>query len=358
MNFAIPNTKEQLIHYLVHNVSLGTYDKKFLNNIYENNKPLTTNQNELLDKITLRYNKQLSKKNLRALDLINLPWTRPLVISSPEFTEAHLYIKEDILFIRTPYKKDYILKLKENTYPITWDRNKRVWHTEYCTEILKYVIEETEKHFSQINYCNEIKEIIDYLYEFEKFKYWDPTLVYINNRHYLVACNEHIYKAVEDYLEKITPYTLTKLVRHGITIDNSVLKVLNEDDPSLINFSTQFHPTIEADDIQNLVRNLKYIECDLILLTNSHYFSKLLTVECTRFFEDNGITVIPMNRTLSYDTSEFKDIIKNYKCAVFLSNQMVLHTTSYDSVVNIVDKLCHIVNSKPIKIKTQYHVDI
>jgi hypothetical protein len=40
-----PTTKEQLIHYLVNHISLGTYDKKFLSNVYEINKPLTTNQN-------------------------------------------------------------------------------------------------------------------------------------------------------------------------------------------------------------------------------------------------------------------------------------------------------------------------
>ena len=54
-----PTTKEQLIHYLLHNVSLGTYDNRFLTNIETNfigaGKPVTSNQSDLLTKITFRY---------------------------------------------------------------------------------------------------------------------------------------------------------------------------------------------------------------------------------------------------------------------------------------------------------------
>ena len=151
MKILTPTTKEQLIHYLVQNISLGTYDKKFLTNVYENNKPLTTNQNELLDKIVLRYSRQFAKKKLIATDLINLPWTRPLIISSSEFTDANIYTVDDKIYIRTPYKKDYILKLKEFNYPIIWDRDKRVWHTDYCAETLKFIIHHTENNFNVIN---------------------------------------------------------------------------------------------------------------------------------------------------------------------------------------------------------------
>ena len=358
MNIAKPVTKEQLIHYLITNISLGTYDKKFITNIYENNKPLTTNQNELLDKITLRYTKQLSKKNLRALDLINLPWTKPLIISSPEFTEAHIYIKEDMLYIRTPYKKDYIVKLKESNYPITWDRNKRVWYTEYCIDILKFIINTTEEHFSEINYCNEIKETIDYLCEFETCKYWDPTLVYINNRHYIVGCNEYVYNVVERFLEKLTPYNLTKLIRYGIKIDDSIIQVLDCDNASYINFSMQIHPALEADDIHNLCNHLRYINCNILLLQNTSYFSQFQKVEVERYFEDNGIELIYLNRGQHHPILEDKTLLDD-KCIVLLTNQIYSHSL-FDSYLNI-DKVCHVLSSKPIPktvTKPQYQINI
>ncbi len=50
-----PKTKEQVIYFLISNISLGTYDKRFLSNLESMNvvakKPLTTNQATLFEKI-------------------------------------------------------------------------------------------------------------------------------------------------------------------------------------------------------------------------------------------------------------------------------------------------------------------
>ena len=341
-----PTTKEQLIHYLVHHISLGTYDKKFLNNIYENNKPLTTNQNELLDKIVLRYNRQFAKKELVATDLINLPWTRPLIVSSPEFTEAHVFTEGETLLIRTPYKKDYILKLKESRFPIVWNRDTRIWYTDYCAEALKYVIENTENHFSSVNYSKDIQETINYLAEYENYKYWDPTLVHLNGMYYLMAANEHLYHVVEDLLKDVTPYALTKLARYGVNIDDSVINSIPYE-KDLIDFAIETQPTLEADNITAIVEYLQRIECDLIIVYNSAYFSRFLTVEISQMLEDNKIKLMVVDRYQRYDIDE----IKKYNCSVFLTNNMKTHASP-----NIfTDKILHLVNSEaPQKVKSMY----
>lgn len=341
-----PITKEQLIHYLVHNISLGTYDKKFLNNIYENNKPLTTNQNELLDKIVLRYSRQFTKKELVATDLINLPWTRPLIISSPEFTEARIYVEGSSIHIRTPYKKDYITKLKESSYPITWSKDTRLWSTDYCAETLKYVIEHTENHFSSINYSKDIQETINYLCEYEQYKYWNPTLVCANGMYYLMAVNEHVFNAVESLLENITPYSITKLVRYGVAIDDSVIKSLPHGE-EVIKFAMDTQPTLESDNVNTIVEYLKHIECDLIVVYNSVYFKKFLSLELNSYMEDNNIKIMIADRKQRYDI----DTIKKSKCSVFLTNSM--RTSSLSSIFT--DKVLHLVNSEaPQKVKSMY----
>lgn len=346
MQASAPTTKEQLIHYLVHHISLGTYDKKFLNNIYENNKPLTSNQNELLDKIILRYNRQFAKKQLVATDLINLPWTRPLIISSPEFTQAYIYTDEDKIFIRTPYKKDYILKLKESTYPITWDRDVRIWNTDYCAETLKYVIEHTENHFSAVNYSKDIQEIINNLCEYEKYKYWNPTLVYTNGMYYIMAVNEYVYNAVKDLLDNITPYAITKLVRYGVTIDDSVVNSMLCSE-EIIKFATDMQPTLEAENITDLVKYLKHIQCDLIILYNSQYFSRYLTIELTQHLTENNINIMKLDKYQTFDPNN----IKNYECTVLLTNHM--KTASLSNILT--DKVLHLVNSEaPQKVKSMY----
>lgn len=345
MQTLVPTTKEQLIHYLVHNISLGTYDKKFLTNVYEINKPLTTNQNELLDKIVLRYSRQFAKKNLVATDLINLPWTRPLIMSSPEFTEAHVSIKDDIIYIRTPYKKDYILKLKESRYPIVWNRDNRLWYSEYSVEALKYIVEHTENHFSTVNYSKDIQDIISYLCEYETYKYWDPTLVYIKGRHYLLAANEYLYNAVESLLTDITPYTLTKLVRHGIVIDSSVVDSI--EDKKLVEFVIDTQPTLEADNITQMVHYLSRIECDVIIVYNSSYFTKFVTDELTQLLNENNIKLMIIDRYHNYDIEE----IKKYNCSVFITSNMKTHNSS----VIFTDKILHLVNSEaPQKVKSMY----
>jgi hypothetical protein len=341
-----PTTKEQLIHYLVHNISLGTYDKKFLNNIYEINKPLTTNQNELLDKIILRYNRQFAKKELIATDLINLPWTRPLVISSPEFTEAHISTNDDVINIRTPYKKDYILKLKESRFPITWNRESRLWYTEYCAETLKYVIEHTENHFSVVNYSKDIQETINYLCDYEKYKYWNPTLVCINEMYYLMAVTEHLYNAVNHLLDDITLYSLTRLVRYGITIDDSVVNNLSYS-KEIINFAIEVQPTLESDNILQLVEYLQKIECELIVVYNSAYFNKFITIELSNILKDSNISLMVVDRYQSYAIDE----IKKSKCSVFLTNSM---RTTLTPII-FTDKILHLVNSEaPQKVKSMY----
>jgi hypothetical protein len=341
-----PKTKEQLIHYLVTNISLGTYDKKFLSNVYEINKPLTTNQNELLDKIILRYNKQFAKKELIATELINLPWTRPLIVSSPQYTEAHISTEDNNICIRTPYKKDYILKLKDSKYPIVWDREQRVWYTDYCAVTLKYIVEQTEQHFKIVNYSKDIKELIDYLVEYENYKYWDPTLAYINSRYYLVSSNEYLYNAVNHLLESITLYALTKLVRHGIKIDDNVMNNLPYD-KELISFAIETQPTLEADEITTLVEYLAKIECDLIVVYNSAYFSKFLTSELADMLVDNNIKLMIVDRYQPYNIEE----INKHRCTVFLTNNM--RTDSITSIFT--DKIIHLVNSNaPQKVKIMY----
>jgi hypothetical protein len=341
-----PTTKEQLIHYLVTQISLGTYDKKFLSNVYETNKPLTTNQNELLDKIVARYSKQLTKKELVVSELISLPWTRPLIISSPQYTEAHITTKDDTITIRTPYKKEYILKLKNFNYPIVWDREERIWYTDYCAETLRYIIDLTESHFSVVNYSKDIEELIDQLCEYENCKYWNPTLVYTNHRYYLMASNQYLYDAVEDLLDSISLYSLTKLVGYGITIDDSVMNSLPYDKESTT-FAIEIQPTIESSNISLFVEYLNLIKCELVVLYNSSYFNRFLTRELKQFLEDTNIKLMIVERYEHYDMDE----IKKYNCSVFLTNNMKTHT-----VTNIfTDKIIHLVNSTaPQKVKSIY----
>ena len=147
---AKPSTKEQLIYFLYNHISLGTYDKKFINNLVTmyvaTMKPVTTNQSDLLDKITLRYERQLRKEQLDANEMVKLPWNINPVDSLPKFTDAHIQINDDVIEVRSPFKSEFIKQFKE--LPTTkWDRETKTWYVNASEQTLKKTIELISKIF-------------------------------------------------------------------------------------------------------------------------------------------------------------------------------------------------------------------
>jgi len=266
-------TKEQLIYFMVQHLSLGTYDNKFLVNINEHNKPLTTNQASLLDKIIQRYSKQLAKQELASAELINLPWKTQPIPSMPEYTQAHIKVEGDTIEIRSPYKKDYVYALKKCEIPIVWNRDERIWRTIYCEHTLKYIINHSESNYDNVNYCNTIKGIIDEYIQYENCKYWTPTLVYSNSNYYVASINESLYNAASDLLkEEINYKTIARLVCYGIDIDLSVdkhlYKMQGETPHALksIEFAKDRYPILDINDLDNVITYLKQIDSDMVIL--------------------------------------------------------------------------------------------
>lgn len=335
-----PSTREHVIHYLVHYIKLGTYDNKFIRNLYHNiDKPLTTNQNELLEKIILRYSKQLAKKELNASDLIKLPWTKPPIESSPEFTNAHITRSDDKLIIRTPYKKDYVNQLKKIEYPTIWMHEQKLWITDYCESTLKYVTKLTEEHFKTVEYCEDIQQTIKYLNQYTDCKYWDPTLMYTNDRYILYATNEIVYEHVKDLLIDIDLVKLARLVRYGIVIDDSVTvnlaKTYSIND---IQFVVDAQPRLEyTSDINKFIEKLEMVQCDSLIMNDLHYFKKVFNKSVIAQLKEKNIDVHMIDRGLGHESIQ----INKYKFPIVLS----MSTRDDRIVLNSIGKIVHLVSS-------------
>jgi hypothetical protein len=340
MHIRKPTTREHVIHYLIHYIKLGTYDNKFIRNIYNHNdKPLTTNQNELLEKIILRYSKQLAKKELNASDLIKLPWTKPPVESSPEFTNARITRNNDKLIIRTPYKKDYVNKLKTIAHPTKWEHEKKLWITDYCEYTLKFVTKVTEEHFNVVEYCKDIQQTIKYLSEYENCKYWDPTLIYTNDRYMLYATNEIVYEHVKDLLVDIDLKVLARLVRHGIVIDDSVTVNLAKTYPIIdIQFVVDVQPRFEyTDDLNEFIGRLEKVGCDLLIMSDLYYYKKLFSKSIIALLKEKNINVHVLERGLVYGGID----ISAYKFPVVLS----MSIRDDKIITNSIGKIVHLISS-------------
>lgn len=337
-------TKEQLIYFLLNNLSLGTYDKKFLSNLQALNlllkKPLTTNQAALLDKIVMRYGRQLSKLELNPIDLVNLPWDRTPIQSIPEFTEAHLKIEDTNFIFRSPYKKEFLSEFNKIDLQGTWNKEEKFWTVPASTYTLKILSTLIEKHYGKVNYCKNISNMIDEITKLNQHKYWNPTYVY-NGNFMIKGITEPLYDAIKHIRFEPTLDALARISRHGISIDDTVIdEYLEKYDSDLVEFAKENKYTIEVDDL-SIVDKMLLINADLVVFTSvgthmQNYFTKIKNalkhkIEC--LFLDRGDECLAPG----YD------------------NKLIIKMTSGIWVKEhqpmTVAKTIHVVNSKPIQIR-------
>lgn len=340
-----PSIKEQLIYFLINRISLGTYDKKFLNNIQTQNlliqKPLTTNQANLLDKIVSRYSKQLSKLELSVQELIDLPWERKPIPSSPEYTEAHLSYHDGVIFVRTPYKKDFVSDFNRESVNANWNKVEKFWNIPANTFTLKFINELVLKHYGKINYCSELKNLITEVELYKDYKYWNPTLVYTNNIFLIKGLTEPLYNAIKDIPFDGSLKSLTLLSYYGVSVDESVItQYLNYYDSESIDFAITNKMNLELGD-ETVVDKLIKIGADLVIFSSMAHSSEM-------YF--NRLKELLLSKIKYIDMAHeiyASDYISNSKYPVLINSHLWIN----DNQPMPVAKVLYTVNSQPIILK-------
>lgn len=345
-----PTTKEQLVDYLIKQVSLGTYDRRFLDNLLHTNvatkKPVTSNQAALLDTITRRYHRQLAKKELDSTELINLLWSTSPVVSSPQYTQAYIAIENDNVILRSPYKKDFVKSLKELDI-MTWDKDTKTWSTMANEVALKKIINLTENHYPDVNYCPVVTEIISTLAEYETIKYWNPTLVKINGNLFIIACNTNLMEALQDITIDLSLSCLAKLTHLGVEVSTEIVAEIYEsmedgkEAYDHIGFALDSTPWIEVTSTDLLVERLRMIDTDMVLLAGWYVSNKSYVMEIANLLKANKI---PHHLTSRGETVNIN--FRQYKMPVKLE----LGISSLPNVQYIA-KTIRLTNSTPITYK-------
>ena len=340
-----PKTKEQLIYFFISNISLGTYDKKFLLNLQVLNlaqkKPLTTNQAELLDKITLRYRKQLSKLEIGVQEMLDLPWNNTPVQSLPQYTEAHLSLNEDTLILRSPYKKEFVSEFNKLNLSNKkqWDRVGKYWSIPANSYTLREVNNQLEKHYGKVNYCDKLSKLLSDIKGYQSIKYWDPTYMYVNGNYMIVGISEALHDAIIDIPFETELHTLSYLAQFGIKIDDSVIEeFLLKFDADAVSFATESRINVELHD-ESIIKKLLLIKVDLII------FPENITAN-TKLYFDFIERQVKYKINCCYGINEASSKIINSKLPVLLSSQMWGRTP-----LRGIAKTIHVVNSNPIDIK-------
>ena len=351
-----PTTKEQLVYFLLQNISLGTYDNRFLTNLQQwfvIKKPITTNQATLLDKIIERYSRQLRKKEIDAQEMVKLPWGVEPIESLPEYTDAFCTIKDGIVEIRSPYKKEFITDIKETELHLDWNKDTKIWSAPFCEATLKHFIDCLDKHYHIVHYCPETAKIINTMAEYESATNWDPTYVRTNSYNYLIASiNDSLSEAIKDIPLDLDPSTLTRLTSHGIAISQDVINDAVEEmwnteyAHKVIDFAVTDNPIVSYSDIPELGNYLSDIKCDFVLMLES--FTHTVSKQVPLIQEILDFHKIPYKHL---DKRMNKDEINmdQYEYPVILN--LSLWGMSYSGTKLGASKTVFLGNNTPVKIK-------
>ena len=257
-------TKEQLLYFFLQGkVSLSQYDYKFLANLQtmvHNDSRVTSNQAELFDRLVAKYNKQLVKQDIDGKTVIALPWKSMIVESTPEYTGAVVNIMDDEITIRVPFNKTFISKFREipnNTFQ--WSKERKLYTSPFCTTALKIAVTELHRHFSTVQFCENIKQILEDLKQYEA-QIWNPTLTLVNGKLMIVAISSVLADVIGDMELNLEPLTLYKLSQMGVTID----PMLVNHDPFL-QFAAERVTYVEAAEAETLASMILGLGCDQVL---------------------------------------------------------------------------------------------
>jgi hypothetical protein len=332
-------TAEHIAHFMMGNISLSRFDKKFVESL-QLLKQVTTNQVELFYKIIYKYRRQLTKHELDADKLIHLPWTIKVVESAPQYTDGHISIEGNQIIFKCPYNKNFIDAFrKEDTNTFVWDKERRQYSAEYSTHSLKLLIKTSIKFFKVIHHCNIVTGLIDSLKEYETVKYWQPTLNKINGNLFIVATTEQLEEALDNLVLDTSPLTIAKLVYYGVHIDESVYDVNDERQRFISNRVYE----MEVSSVLNIVPWLVEVGCDYVVFTGN----KILNDVRKTLIDSLSTTNIKIQPELNWASKHNSDSGKyNFPVVIrFRTGRDI------DAEPIKVGKVVQLVNSQPIDIR-------
>lgn len=285
------NREEFLQTVITNSLRLNKYDYRFLNNLLlllAKNNYITTNQNQLFEKLVMKYKKQLKGLGVSAEAIINLDWTVEQIDSDKEHTEAFVSIENNELKLRLPFNKKFIdtwhnhIEKTYTTRPhgiLVWSKAQKMYVGK-ATAYNLLLVNKIVPMFYNTNYCVKSQSLID-LRNSLIDTITDPTYKKINNSYYIIGANKHIIEATKDIDFNDDPNTLLKLSLYGITIDESVTG-----NNKFKKFAGQVNSSFDVSETSTLITyfkalNISNIICNMRFTSLNKMFLEKLTEHFT-----------------------------------------------------------------------------
>lgn len=336
--------KEHLVYFMQSGMmKLSSYDLKFIQNLnilIAQNKPVTSNQVTLLEKLLIKYKRQLNKNKYNLEFIQSLQWNCKIIPSAPEYTEAYLSINNDKVYLKCPFNKKFLTELRQvSSNPFKWDCDKKRFESSFSTYAFKIIYQLVTKNYSTVNYCDITQQLLNKLNQYDNNLIWQPTLVKSNDLLLIGSSNKFLDEATKNITLDLSAETVFKLGLHGVKISDEL-----STDPNL-SFANNTYVEIEMNDLSKIFQWLHKLGCDCILFS--------------------GLTVQYVKNDVQKILSELGIDHYSHRDVLFTTNKMV--TDSYNFIASIhftsvkinssmrykdtIKKIIKVRNSQPIKIK-------
>jgi hypothetical protein len=337
------STKEHLVYFMQTGVlRLSNYDLKFVQNLNHfilQQKAITSNQIALFEKLILKYEKQFKKQNLPLNFLDSLPWTTKIVASDPIYTDAYISIVEDNIHFKAPYNKNFITNFRKLDYnPYIWKKEVRRYEAPFSTMALKILVQLVHYFYPIVHYCGTTKELLNTTKHYDNVKYWQPTLVKINDNYIVVASNKNLDDAIKHIPLNSNLDTMVTLVDYGVTMDVGLAE-----DKDILKFVNEYIYETNLENLDKVFEYLKKLGCDGVYFSGHSLLIKKEVKE--------KILAVTKNIHNLTDVSVFNKTLRsgNYKFPVVLQFSSIVSTSKLRTCG--IRKVIKIINSNPIDIK-------
>jgi hypothetical protein len=332
-------TAEHVIQFMNNgNISLSRYDEKFLSSLSVINR-VTTNQVELFYKLIYKYARQLSKHELSAETLINLPWIMPVVESLPEYTRGHIEIIDDMLTFKCPFNRQFINEFrKQENNTFVWSNINRRYETLFSPQSLQMLLNVGPKFYKDIKLCNVTQKLIDDLHSYSACTNWDPTLKMINGNLMISSINETLYELTKDIPLEATIDSLAKFAEFGVIVSE---EVYGNDEK--LRFASSIVFNQEAKTVINIIPWLHELGCDMIYISGSGGITPYRT-ELMRTIKDTNMP----HHELAGINYKKTPLATTYKFPVLIKLRPSFDNGNEPYKVS---KIINVRNSEPITIK-------
>lgn len=285
-------TKNDLVAFLTKGfIHVSRQDYSFFTNLFKlaEEGKVTTGQNSLLNKLILKYQKQLSKQGYDKDWLQNLSWEKELIQTIDYFKQAHLNLINDKLILKTPFSKSFIngLRSKQDHNTFEWDKKNKQYVSPATSLALKTILPLLYKNFEQVILDETLQDIIKDIQQYENL-IWNPTLVRIHNNFYILASNEQINKELSNYTISNSPECVYKLSQLGVKIHDSV------GDSEELNFASSYSYEIDISKIDDLIYYIKSINVKTVCVDNQFKYTRGLYTEVCDKLQNEGIQTLQL----------------------------------------------------------------